>query len=266
MNENTETDKATPPPLNPESYVPIPPDPGIRDLFEALLRRPAQLAGHKSCGEGGTLLRFGLIAVLSIVVFGFVLGTFAYGDQLWAAPLKLAAGLLFAGLICFPSLYIFSSLAGSTATAARMGGLLGGMLALAGLLLLGFAPALWIFAQGTSSFGFMGFLALASWLVALGFAFRFIRTALRQTGATQVFPLLIWFSIFLLVTFQLSTTLRPILGRSDKFLTGEKKFFLLHWGETMGGSLDEPVKKKETSQRGYPPEGSSEDQGENPFR
>jgi hypothetical protein len=247
MNENTETPAATPPPLNPENYVPIPSEPGIRDLFEALLRRPAQLAGHKVCGDGSTLLRFGLIAVTSIVVFGFVLGTFAYGRQLWAAPLKLGAGLLFAGLICFPSLYIFSSLAGSTATAAKMGGLLGGMLALAGLLLLGFAPALWIFAQGTASLGFMGFLALASWLVALGFAFRFIRTALRQTGATQVSPLLIWFSIFLLVTLQLSTSLRPILGRSDKFLTTEKKFFLVHWGETMGESLDATVKEENTS-------------------
>lgn len=266
MNENTDTNPVTPPPLNPDGYVPIPPQPGIRDLFEGLLRRPAQLAGHKACGESGTLLRFGLIAVISIVVFGFVLGTFAYGDQLWAAPLKLGGGLLFAGLICFPSLYIFSSLAGSTASAARMGGLLGGMLALAGLLLLGFAPALWIFAQGTSSFGFMGILALASWLVALGFAFRFIRTALRQTGATQVSPLLIWFTIFLLVTLQLSTSLRPILGRSDKLLTSEKKFFLVHWGETMDKSLDEPAKKKAASQRGGLREVTPEGAGENPYR
>jgi hypothetical protein len=239
MNDKVEHNQATPPLLNPDLYVPIPADPSIRDLFEALLRRPAQLANHKACGERGTLLKFGLIAVASILVFGFVLGTFAYGDQLWAAPLKLGGGLLFAGLICFPSLYIFSSLAGSTASAARMGGLLGGMLALAGLLLLGFAPALWIFAQGTASFGFMGFLALGSWLVALAFSFRFIRTALRQTGATQTTPLLIWFSIFLLVTLQLSTSLRPILGRSDKLLTTEKKFFLQHWGAMMGESLKE---------------------------
>jgi len=266
MNENTESNAVTPPPLNPESYVPIPPEPGIRDLFEALLRRPAQLAAHKACGEGTTLLRFGLIAVLSIIVFGFVLGTFAYGDQLWAAPLKLGGGLLFAGLICFPSLYIFSSLAGSTASAARMGGLLGGMLALAGLLLLGFAPALWIFAQGTASLGFMGFLALASWLVALGFAFRFIRAALKQTGATQASPLFIWFSIFLLVTLQLSTSLRPILGHSDKFLTTEKKFFLMHWGETMDKSLDAPAKEAETSRRGTSQGEPSRGGEDNPFR
>jgi len=249
MNQEPTTESQTPPPLNPQQYVPIPQNPGIKDLFEILLRRPAQLAGHKVCEEGSTLLRFGLIALISILVFGFVLGTFAYGNQLWAAPLKLGGGLLFAGLICFPSLYIFSSLAGSNASAARMGGLLSGMLAMAGLLLLGFAPALWIFAQGTASFGFMGFLALASWLIALVFAFRFIRAALRETGAKQNSPLLIWFGIFLLVTLQLSTSLRPILGTSDKLLTTEKKFFLQHWGETMGKSLEAKTEIKNIEAR-----------------
>ena len=242
MNENEDTqpdiNPSNPPPLfAPKPVVPLPEKPSTKDLFEALLRRPAELARHKASGEGSTLLRFGLIAVGSIVVFGFVLGTFAYGDQLWAAPLKLGAGLLFAGLICFPSLYIFSSLAGSDASAGRMAGLLAGMLALSGLLLLGFAPALWIFAQGTSSFGFMGFLAIASWLVALAFSFRFLKTALRETGATQNAPLMIWVSIFLLVTLQLSTSLRPILGLSDELLTTEKKFFLQHWGDMMGQNL-----------------------------
>ncbi len=242
MNENDDTqpdiNPSTPPPFSaPKPAVPLPEKPSTKDLFEALLRRPAELARHKASGEGSTLLRFGLIAVGSIVVFGFVLGTFAYGEQLWAAPLKLGAGLLFAGLICFPSLYIFSSLAGSDASAGRMGGLLAGMLALSGLLLLGFAPALWIFAQGTISYGFMGFLSIASWLVALAFSFRFLKMALRETGATQNAPLMIWISIFLLVTLQLSTSLRPILGRSDKLLTTEKKFFLQHWGDMMGENL-----------------------------
>jgi len=234
---------STPPPLNPTQYIPIPKNPNLRDLFEILLRRPAQLAGHQVCEEKPTLLRFGLIALLSILVFGFVLGTFAYEDQLWAAPAKMGGGMLFAGIICFPSLYIFSILAGSNASAARMGGLLSGMLAMAGLLLMGFAPALWIFAQGTSSFGFMGGLALISWLVALIFAFRFLRVALRETGATQNAPLTIWCGIFLLVTLQLSTSLRPILGTSDKFLNTEKKFFLQHWSDTMDKSLKPKGKK-----------------------
>lgn len=251
-NEPIAVNEATPPPLAPPEE-PIPDKPGIRDLFEALLRRPAELARHSACDENSTMLRFGLIAVISILVFGFVLGTFAYGDQLWAAPVKLGGGLLFAGLICFPSFYIFSSLAGSRASASKMASLLGGMLALAGLLLLGFAPALWIFAQGTASFGFMGFLAIASWLIALLFAFKFLRTAMGETGASQKAPLVVWYVIFLLVTLQLSTSLRPILGTSDDLLTTEKKFFLQHWGETMGETLGETKEeKKESEVRGDP--------------
>lgn len=216
---------------------PLPDRIDIKNLFEALLRRPADLAGHQSIDTPATLGRLAIMAFVAILVFGFVLGTFAYHEQLWAAPLKLGVGLMFAGLICFPSFYIFSCLAGSTASAGRLASLLGATLALAGLLLLGFAPAVWIFTQGTSSFGFMGTLSIGSWLVALGFAFRFATTALKVQGARQRGPIVIWCAIFLLVTLQLTTSLRPILGRSDTLLTDEKKFFLQHWTESAGESL-----------------------------
>jgi hypothetical protein len=51
----------------------------------------------------------------------------------------------------------------------------------------------------------------------------------------RLLPLL----IFLLVGLQMTTSLRPILGRSDTLLTQEKKFFLQHWAETVGTSLPE---------------------------
>ena len=231
------TPSPTTPPPQRKQLPPLPENPNIRDLFEALLRRPAELARHQASGGTRALKSFAVLAVISMLVFGFVLGTFAYGTQLWAAPLKIGAGLLFAGLICYPSLYIFSSLAGCQASATRLAATLGGMLALAGLLLLGFAPAIWIFAQGTSSFGFMGSLSVGAWLIALLFAFRFIRTVLSEHGTTQKSPMRIWCVIFLLVTLQLTTSLRPILGHSDKLLTNEKKFFLAHWSETFGESL-----------------------------
>ena len=220
------------------SETPDPPELNtMRGLFDGLLRQPKALATHRDLSRTSSLLRLGLTALSSMLVFGFVLGTFAYDDQLWAAPLKLCAGLLFAGLICYPSLYIFSCLAGSTASAERLASLLASMLALAGLLLLGFAPAIWIFTQGSNSFGFMGTLALSSWIISLFFGQRFLRAALRAHGANQRTPLLIWGIIFLLVTLQLTTTLRPILGHSEKLLTSEKKFFLQHWSETMSEIL-----------------------------
>lgn len=240
----TDQPNPTPPPAPPSAMPkpgPLPDRTGIKELFEALLRRPADLAAHDGIDRPETLGRLAAMAFGAILVFGFVLGTFAYHEQLWAAPLKLGVGLLFAGLICFPSFYIFSCLAGSTASAGRLASLLGATLALAGLLLLGFAPAVWIFTQGTTSFGFMGALSIGSWLVAMAFAFRFVGTALHVQGARQRGPIVIWCGIFLLVTLQLTTSLRPILGRSDRLLTDEKKFFIQHWAETAGESLsDEP--------------------------
>lgn len=173
-------------------------------------------------------------------MFGFVIGCFAKHEQLWAAPVKITAGLLFAGLICFPSLYIFSTLAGARVSISQLAACLAGALALAGLLLLGFAPAVWIFAESTDSFGFMGSLGIGAWVIAAVFALRFLKSVVFATGGTQKGPLAIWSGVFLLVTLQMTTSLRPLLGRSDEFLTQEKKFFLQHWGEQFGNSLSQP--------------------------
>lgn len=235
--------QAPPPPPAAEAApgpAPLPPLPeklDPRTLFEALLRRPADLVLRLAEPGHGALGPFLGIATLSMIVFGVVLGCFAMGGQLWAAPLKITAGLLISSVICFPSLYIFCCLAGSRATASQLAATFAGMLALAGILLLGFAPAVWIFTQATNSYGFMGLLALAPWFVALIFGFRFLRNALRATGANARGPLVVWSVIFLLVTLQMTTSLRPILGRSDRFLTSEKRFFLEHWMRSIDRTL-----------------------------
>jgi hypothetical protein len=173
------------------------------------------------------------MAVISLLLFGLVLGCFAKNEQLWAAPAKITAGLIFSGLICFPSLYIFSTLAGAQVSISQLAACLTGALALAGLLLLGFAPAVWIFAESTDSLAFMGTLAIGSWVIAVLFALRFLKSVIFATGGTQAGPLAIWSFVFLLVTLQMTTSLRPILGRSPIRLTQEKKFFIQHWFDTM---------------------------------
>jgi hypothetical protein len=237
MNDHTNQ----PPPLDP----PLPADLTLKNLFEALLRRPRDLVLRLGDGGGGALWRFLAIAAVSLAVFGFVLGCFAKHEQLWAAPLKITLGLGIAGLICLPSLYIFATLAGARMTLGQLAACLGGALALAGLLLTGFAPAIWIFAESTNSLGFMGALAIAAWLVAIGFGIRFLRSALTATGGAQRTPLLVWSGVFLLVTLQMTTSLRPILGRSPRLLTQEKLFFLQHWAQSAGQFL--PPEKPATA-------------------
>jgi hypothetical protein len=242
----------------------------MRGLFEGLLRQPAALIARFQHDYREAIGRLALLAAVSAAVFGLVLGAFAGHEQLWAAPLKVMAGLLLAALICFPSLYIFSCLAGSRIGAAQLAACFAAALALGGILLLGFAPAVWIFTQSTDSFGFMGFLAFAAWFVALGFAIGFLRRSLAATGGARPGPLAVWAAIFLLVTLQMTTSLRPILGRSDAFLTSKKKFFLEHWSDTIGRSLESAENKAEKPATAATPEqpapsSATSDKGRNPY-
>jgi hypothetical protein len=257
MNTPEETSAPSPPPLE----SPLPENPDLKSLFEALLRRPHALVARLADGGHGATGRFAIMAVLSFLLFGFVLGCFAKHEQLWAAPAKITAGLLFAGVICFPSLYIFSTLAGARISIAQLAACLAGALALAGLLLLGFAPAVWIFAESTDSLGFMGTLGIGAWLIALVFAMRFLKSAVVATGGTQKAPLVIWSAVFLLVTLQMTTSLRPILGRSAALLTQEKKFFLQHWGEQIGENLQSSSAKPKPPE---PAEAAPSSGGRNP--
>ncbi len=232
----------------PPFEAPLPQNLDLKTLFEALLRRPAALVARLEESNHEAIGKFALIAIISFLLFGVVLGCFAKNEQLWAAPMKITAGLIFSGLICFPSLYIFATLAGARVAISQLAACLAGAMALAGLLLLGFAPAVWIFAESTDSLGFMGVLALGSWLVAVSFALRFLKSVITATGGSQKGPLIIWSVVFLLVTLQMTTSLRPILGRSKDILTQEKKFFVQHWFDTMGESLKDgnTVKSTET--------------------
>lgn len=247
-----------PPPLE----TPLPETLDMKSLFEALLRRPHALVARLADGNHGATGRFVIMAVVSFLLFGFVLGCFAKHEQLWAAPAKITVGLLFSGVICFPSLYIFSTLAGARVSISQLAACLAGALALAGLLLLGFAPAVWIFAESTDSFGFMGSLAVGAWIIAVVFALRFLKSVIFATGGAQKGPLMIWSVVFLLVTLQMTTSLRPILGRSDVVLTQEKKFFLQHWGDNFGETLVPQTSAKPSS---APAEAAPSRGGRNPF-
>ncbi|RYD33472.1 MAG: hypothetical protein EOP87_10930 [Verrucomicrobiaceae bacterium] len=261
MNPTDATPVAPPPFPAAAPEAPLPDKLDLKTLFEALLRRPKDLVARLAEPDHGATGKFAVMALVSILLFGFVLGCFAKHEQLWAAPAKISVGLIFSGLICFPSLYIFSTLAGARVSISQLAACLAGALALAGLLLLGFAPAVWIFAESTDSLGFMGALAIGSWIIAVAFALRFLKSVIFSTGGTQKGPLVIWSAIFLLVTLQMTTSLRPILGRSDVLLTQEKKFFLQHWGETADKSLGVQAKVAPST----PESAEPSDGARNPF-
>ena len=120
------------------------------------------------------------------LIYGVVVGTFSGGTQLWAAPVKIAAGLMISALICLPSLYIFTCLGGSQARLVEVFGLLAGLLMLMTILLIGFAPVAWIFSQSTESLAWMGTLHLIFWFIATIFGLRFLEAGFSHSNARSL--------------------------------------------------------------------------------
>jgi len=207
---------------------------GAVTAIETVLRQPRRLMYQlRQPHSGGLIGAMVLAALLCSLLYGFVVGTFSMGEQLWAAPVKIAAGLLISALICLPSLYIFSCLSGSRARLAELCGLLTGLLLLMTLLLVGFAPVAWLFSQSTASVAWMGALHLLFWFVATCFGLRFLHTGFSHSEARSMAGLSTWIIIFVLVMMQMTAALRPLVGNADTFLPTEKKFFLAHWGEVI---------------------------------
>lgn len=210
---------------------PMPDSPSIMNVIENLLKQPVRLMQACKSGKGGVPAKLICIAAVSLSVFGVLLGTFSGGEQLWAAPLKIVLGMVVAVLICTPSLYIFSALDGLNGRLSQIMAVLLGMVALLALLMLGFAPIIWVFSTSTDSIGFMGFLVLVFWIIGLYFGSRLLVSTATSLGLQTTGYLRIWIVIFTVVTLQMSTTLRPLIGTSPDLLPTEKRFFLQHWLE-----------------------------------
>jgi len=227
-----ELTKPTPPPLQTaETYQPVR---GVIPTVEAILREPGRIAATlRQHGQGRLVLGMLAVAAFCSVVYGIVVGTFSGGQQLWAAPVKIAIGMLISGLICLPSLYIFSCLSGSPVRLAQVFGFLAGLLALSAILLIGFAPVAWVFSASTQSVAGMGTLHLLFWIVATWFGLRFLNGSLKQFAPRSSDGVRVWAIIFILVQLQMMTALRPLLGTADTFLPQEKRFFLAHWIECL---------------------------------
>ncbi len=210
--------------------------PNVIVAIEAILRHPRRVIFQlRQPGAGRLIAGMIFVSVVCSLIYGVVVGTFSGGTQLWAAPVKIAAGLMISALICLPSLYIFTCLGGSQARLVEVFGLLAGLLMLMTILLIGFAPVAWIFSQSTESLAWMGALHLIFWFVATIFGLRFLEAGFSHSQARSLAGFRIWAVIFLLVALQMTTALRPILGTSETFFPTEKKFFVAHWSDCLKG-------------------------------
>lgn len=235
---------------NPEERVPIT---SPIQAIEAILRQPRRVMYQlRQPGAGPLILYLMIIAIFCAAVYGVVVGTFSMHDQLWIAPVKIAGGLLVSVLICLPSLYIFACLSGSQARLAEVYGLVMGMLMLTTILLIGFAPVAWLFSQSTESVNWMGALHLIFWFIAALFGLRFLNTAFSHSQAKSNAGFNTWVVIFMLVVVQMTTALRPIIGRpgvKEPFFPQKKQFFLSYWADCLRLDYETPNPERSDSQR-----------------
>lgn len=223
------------PPKDPfaEQFQPLEND-RLFSVVDATLKRPAQMVHELIHGTGGKApLSLTLVLLFCLTVLGMIMGSFSGGAQFWAVPLKVVAGTAVSALICMPSLYILLCLSGGGQSFPQVARMLLLGLTLAGILFIGFVPVAWIFSQATESAVFMGVLYLLVWGIGLFFGLRLMKTALEFLNKKSMGTLQLWMAIFALVLLQMSTTLRPIIGKSEPLKFSEKMFFIAHWSDAL---------------------------------
>lgn len=227
-----------PPPLpiqNPALQQDTPPA-GEPHALAGLLKTPAHILWRIRENDHLPALSAQLIAwgLIFHAIYGFAMALFDSTDVAVITAVKAPLITLFSVLLCLPSLYVFSCVAGMPVKLSQACALAASTVAMTGLLLLGMTPVTWLFSVSTSSLSFVVIMNLVSWMVAIGFAMRFLGMLEKTGDGTSLAGLKWWLFIYIVVSLQMVTTLRPLLGKPvDGWVAQEKKFFLAHFEDTL---------------------------------
>jgi hypothetical protein len=200
----------------------------VTSLLKAPKRVLEAIAEERDLVRGS--MRLLAAAMLCHAGFGVAIGFFG---GTWVAVMdfvKVPLIALFSMIICFPSLYVFTCVAGTPMSLSQVFALGSSCLAMMGLLLAGLAPVAWLFAVSTASVPFMVILVFCVWIIALVFAARYVDKMSLHPRFKLMGGIRVWFFIFIMVTLQMTTHMRPLLVKPENaWKKGEKQFFLLHF-------------------------------------
>ncbi len=227
-------------------------DNSFSNIINHLLKKPLSVIHTMDEKQDVRWMPILAMTVFALSLFGFIVGSFEGAtEQMWLAPMKIVGGVLFSSLICLPSLYIFCCIGGLDKKFSTILGIQSCTMAITSLLLIGFSPVIWLFSSSSDSMSFFGFLCISIWLLCLFMGLKFLTKTGKAFGMSHTRHLYLWAAIFTLVTLQMPTTLRPIIGQSDKILElDEKKFFLQHWTDELDEQQTRNRAKSEKSRRG----------------
>ena len=120
-------------------------------------------------------------AAICASIYAAAAGFFQGGSSIGIAALKIPLIIFGSLLLCLPSLYIFTALAGVEISIREFAAAVAGFSGIVGLILLALMPVTWLFAVSTMSLGFVVMLHLFIWITALVFGRRII--VRRRSGA-----------------------------------------------------------------------------------
>lgn len=206
---------------------------GLLGSLDEILTEPLAVLER---ARAGTLSLAPLLTgtVLCAALYGAAAGFFQGGRQILVASFKAPLIVLLTLLLCLPSLYVLSTLAGARWTRRSFFAVAAGFAATLGLVLLAVLPIGWLFSVSSRYLGSAVWLHLVLWALVLALGWRFLKGSLEAAGARSGMAL--WLLLFALVSLQVTTLLRPVLWRpagAPLFHFGEKLSFLEHLGDVL---------------------------------
>src|SRR3954447_2804664 len=199
--------------------------------FHDLLSRPLAIL-ERAPGTGvGPALSLLAGSVVLWALYGAAAGFFQGGTQILVAALKAPLIILLSLLLCLPSLFVFSAMAGTRWTSRIFLAVLTGFAGTLAMVLLALLPVSWLFSASSRHLSTAMIFQFLLWLVGLVLSEKFLRKALAALG-TRASGLALWMGLFLLVSLQVATMLRPVLLRKPGggvFVTGKKSFMEQMW-------------------------------------
>ncbi len=170
-------------------------------------------------------------AAVCSVIYAAAAGFFQGGLSVLLAAVKIPLIIFGSVLLCLPSLYIFTALAGADVSWREFTRAVAAFCGIIGLVLLALMPVTWLFAVSTLSLTFVVWLHVFIWATALAFAQRVLtRTAKRAGSAVGL-----WLTLLFLVSLQMTTYLRPVLWQSSpaNVIELEKQSFFTHLAQVV---------------------------------
>ncbi len=204
-------------------------EPSLNRTLDTIIKRPGEIS-HAILELKSGPIRFHLLIIFTLCAlsYGLIMASFSGGMQWVSTPARLLLGWFFSALICLPSLHIFSLLTGGRQSFLDATGVILQSMTLQAIIMMAFSPVIWLFSQSTDGSFFMGILHLSAWVISAKFSLPIIRNSFKIYNGNEHY-LWLWTGIFVLVSMQMSTTLRPLIGEFDGWELNDKLFFIKHW-------------------------------------